>query len=561
MACTTCTTCGSSAPCACGSGSLSTCNQVGVTGCCGSSSAAISSCCSNVVQATPLPYYSCAPACPEDHTQKIVINKFAADIKITSSWNVPVCGESAIVTVPGLTAIAIGSYIWNAEFGYFEVTAFNAGTQQITIANRCTDGNAAAGTNVPACTEFIVTDPPVDISTQSGACVAVDFTAPPACPAVGCCINITLTTVTGIISGGIVQIGTGFYTVDAVLPNDIITICNNGDGILPGTSVIALDASGNYQYCLTILSSNPCDNEEVEEGTLIVCAEQAIHPVVGEGIKPGYIVAATLEDTANVALVPPPMTDACTAITVEVAIVNATASYNIQVLDSSLFTVGDFLVAGAQAGTFEVTSLPDSTHVVGTFDPVPSANSTIAVGSSLCLANCCAEVADILQNNTKTLIKTGVQSTVVNSALETAIFQYTIPAGTLNTNSLLRYSLHLTCLNNTGGNEIITFRINLGATNLMVDPSTMTTSASRRGYFIRFELMNNNSLSVQSLKYERIVEIQTSANAAFGATVLAGFGTATENTAGALAIQVSAQLSAASPDLLFTKVFNYLEII
>lgn len=554
MACTTCTTCGSSAPCACGSGSLSTCNQVGVTGCCGSSSAAISSCCSNIVQATPLPHYSCAPACPEDHTQKIVINKFAADIKITSSWNVPVCGESAIVTVPGLTAIAIGSYIWNAEFGYFEVTAFNAGTQQITIANRCTDGNAAAGTNVPACTEFIVTDPPVDISTQSGACVAVDFTAPPACPAVGCCINITLTTVTGIISGGIVQIGTGFYTVDAVLPNDIITICNNGDGILPGTSVIALDASGNYQYCLTILSSNPCDGEATESGTLVVCSEEAIHPMDESTV--GYLPTVNESGTGNVAFRPPAFPDSCTTLAVDLPLINGTATYNITVGSTAPFFEGDTLAIGGRlSDVVTVTAVTDATHLAVSFSPTPSANATIGAGTSVC--------SSIAAVTPKFLVRDGSLLTIASTAVESDIGSFTVYANTLDANGYVRIYL-MTTARTTAIATTVIYRVKInGVTVLSTSAITIDDDpANSCSVPIELKVMNANSLTSQKYSYQSFIGGPYAAGAIdTGRDTLLGYATTAINTATTdLLIQATVQWSGASATNVVTRTMYVAEV-
>src|ERR1051326_2981977 len=184
----TCSSCGSSIPCNCNCGSSIPCPSQDPVLCCNQS---VNSCCQNVVSPTPKPFYNCAPPCPESHIQRITVQSFAADVKIADSWNVPVCDGSAVVNAVSLNAIVVGSYLWNPEFGYFQITAFNSGTGQVTLLNTCITGNAAAGTNVPACTEFLVTDPPCDCNSQTGPCVAIDFTAPPADPNPGSCIDIT----------------------------------------------------------------------------------------------------------------------------------------------------------------------------------------------------------------------------------------------------------------------------------------------------------------------------------------------------------------------------------
>lgn len=556
-----CTTCGSNVNCNCSQpacNTVPTCNtgyaNVG-SGCCGTGS--VVGCCSPTVQAAPIPYYSCAPACPEDHTQKIVINKFAADVKVTSSWNVPVCGESATVTIPGLTAITIGSYLWNPSYGYFEVTSFNAGTQQVTLVNRCTDGNATAGTSVAACTEFTVTDPPVDISTQSGVCVAVDFTAPPVCDAVGCCIDITVTTVNGLVSGGTVQIGTGFYQVSAVKPNDVITICNQGDGILPGTAVIAQDASGNYNYCLTILSSNPCEADEVDAASLVGCSENALHPLTPSII--GYIPTVATANSNIVAFRSFPFHDVCTPIQVDVPISSGTSAYNIVVGDSSLFDIGDILTVGGQAGTFTVSGIPDAFHLIGDFDPVPSAANLIGVGNPVCLASCC-------DNNNKFLVKDGAALSVVNSTVETTMFTTTIPAGVLDTNGVLNYKMAASILNVSGGSAGVTLKVKFGGTTLITDVLAIgvTSTASSYKMSIEFTLMNSNSLTAQIGSYSVIRSAAGADQVALpiiAANTGIGNSVSAINTAIDQTFVVTAQLIAADPALGFTRLFNFLEVM
>lgn len=300
----TCTVCGSNANCGC-----SSCVTDPALPCGCGSSVTPGGCCQNVVSPTPTPYFACAPACPESHVQKITIQQFSADVKIADSWNIPGCGESAIVNGVSLRAIVVGSYLWNPEFGYFEVTAFNSGTGQMTILNHCNEGNAAPGTNVPACTEFTVVDPPCACVNTSQVCVAIDFTA----PGNGDCIDITLTTVGTISAGDIIQIGSGRYRVDGVVSSTIITICNDGEGITPGTSVIAVNSAGDYQYCITIVETccsqieanfpdglTPCTDFE----NRVITVDPTGTPVVNGTVLFGAalessVITLTLENTSN----------------------------------------------------------------------------------------------------------------------------------------------------------------------------------------------------------------------------------------------------------------------
>ena len=239
-----CTVCGSNTPCRCHACTTDAALPCGTT-------VTPGGCCQNVVQATPQPFYACAPACPEDHTKKIILQQFFGTITITDSWNIPACGQTAVLNVMGLKSINIGAYIWNTSYGYFEVTAFNSGTGQITIVNNCNDGNASPGTNVPSCTDFTITVPPCNCIDTSQVCVAIDFTAPEN----GDCLDITLTSVGTIQAGDIIEIGSGRYTVDHIVNSTVLNICNTGEGITPGTPVIAKNEAGDYQYCITIIDT------------------------------------------------------------------------------------------------------------------------------------------------------------------------------------------------------------------------------------------------------------------------------------------------------------------
>lgn len=79
---------------------------------------------------------------------------------VQNSWNIPACGASAILSVPGLESVLIGSYLYNPSYGYFRISAFDSVNGQITIVNDCTTGNEDPGVVVPALTEFILSSPP-----------------------------------------------------------------------------------------------------------------------------------------------------------------------------------------------------------------------------------------------------------------------------------------------------------------------------------------------------------------------------------------------------------------
>lgn len=242
--------------------------------------------CSNLV-----PYYDVIPSCEEDHCKKIYVNQFSFAVCPQDSWNVPSCGQTAILSVPGVRGATVGAFLWNPTFGYYEITQINVQKGTIGVVNNCYAVNASPGTQIPKCTCFTVTDLPSDLVINDGIFVAYDFTAPD----VGDCLDITLTSVDGLITGNNVQIGTGIYLLDEVKANDVVTICNEGEGIIPGTPVVAKDISGQYQYPVIQLSTNPCAQDPVEEGAVIACNDGSAKPITGPTV--GHVL--TLHDVAT----------------------------------------------------------------------------------------------------------------------------------------------------------------------------------------------------------------------------------------------------------------------
>lgn len=391
-----CTVCGSNTPCNCPSLSGGVYGRC--CGVCGSTNCSNpNNCCSASGQATPLPYYACAGASPQSHTKQITILNYAASVKVLPSWNIPACGESAVIYVEALKSIVPGSYLWNPAFGYFEVTAFDSSNGQVTVVNHCNSGNAAQGTLVPGCTEFTITVTPCVCPIDGQVCVAIDFTA----PEVGDCIDITLTSTQGIAAGSTVQIGSGFYSVAAVKPNDIIEICNNGEGITPGTAVIAKNSAGEYQYCLGIIATNVCDQTPVDEGRIIVCNAGTQNVIESNIPGEGDIVVAPIlngTDLETAEYTPLDVDERiCTTLTSALTIVGAQADYTINVNDTAGFTAGMILSIQGRSETFQLTAVG-----AGTFDitavPTPGAGGSVASGSWVCQATCCVRLSEFASN-------------------------------------------------------------------------------------------------------------------------------------------------------------------
>lgn len=205
--------------------------------------------------ATPVP-------CPENHCEIHQTNCFSTVVKVQNTWVIPSCGSTAVLSVPDVLMVLPGSYLWNETYGYFEITEFNASTREITIRNNCNEGNAAPGTQVVTCTNFIVTAIPQQaVLPNVFPYVAVDFVA----PGDGDCAAITVTTVALLSAGNVVQIGSGQYTIQSIDSASLITICNDGDGITPGTLVDALNAANEYQYPIIVVEGGCCSLEQALE--------------------------------------------------------------------------------------------------------------------------------------------------------------------------------------------------------------------------------------------------------------------------------------------------------
>lgn len=216
--------------------------------------------CSSLTGSTGTPYYASADCCLEDSCTKIYYQQYALGFSIESSWNIPQCGGAALVKVPGVTTAPIGSYLWNSSFGYFQIVSFDVASETMSISNPCLQGNASPGVEVPRCTVFTVGPPPCCEDTpqsnpQSGVYLKIDFTA----PGDGICIPITVTSLENLAAGDEISLGSGIYSIQSIDSSDVITICNDGNGITPGTSVIATDLLGQYVYPIYTVS-NCCAN-------------------------------------------------------------------------------------------------------------------------------------------------------------------------------------------------------------------------------------------------------------------------------------------------------------
>lgn len=266
----------------------------------------LSNTCGTGQPATPAPYYECSSQCEESHCQEIVYNYYSASICTTYAFNMPTLGETVNAYFLGVKVLPVGAYLWHEDFGYLEVTSFNNQTGQATLLNNGNDGNAAAGTNIPACTCFVIAPPPCcelnpDPSTPY---LAENFTA----PADGDCTTITVTSVSGLSVGGQITIATGIYVLDEILTPTTIVICNEGDGLPAGTVVQAKNGAGQFQYPIISISVSPCSDSATPSstGSIVVCSSGSTTTL--DGATVGMVPVLTDATTNEVQFDVPPCT-------------------------------------------------------------------------------------------------------------------------------------------------------------------------------------------------------------------------------------------------------------
>lgn len=246
--------------------------------------------------ASPEPFYASVPQCQENHCQQIFQSFFQAAICTQFAFNIPGCGESAQVYFQNVSVLPVGAYLWQANYGYLQVISFNSQTGLAVLLNNCNEGNASPGTSVPACTCFVVTPEPTQTPDPVNTpFVAVDFTA----PAISDCLDITVTSINGLGENQTVAIGAGLYTLDHIVSPTIINICNNGSGITPGTVVIAKNSAGQFQYPISVIATNPCDNPSQASGVPMICKSGTLCPLTSGHVGDVLSLTSTVTEVAQ----------------------------------------------------------------------------------------------------------------------------------------------------------------------------------------------------------------------------------------------------------------------
>lgn len=353
--------------------------------------------CGSSAPYTPQPYYTAAPLCEEQCGPTAKVYNPGMLVTPKNQWNIPEVGENAILAVEGFCNFHIGSYIWSSVYGYLEIVGWNQDVGQLTVRNNGHESNASDGTPVPLCSTFIVTDPP--FSSGAGDCdsfphVAVDFIA----PIEGNVTSIEVTTVVGLAVGKNIQIGTGIYKLVGINFGNIIDILNEGEGLVAGTLVEGLGDNGECNTLISPIDTNVCTNEAVNQGAIVVCFDGIQQPLNGAMIGSVPVLIDPEDNLVEFQLLDVP-TRTCTPISdCCFNLIPGQSTYILTVGDSSIFIVGDLVQLGSLSFRFEITDIIDDTHIEVEIDSDPAEIIEIAAGTSVCLASCCEQLEDRIED-------------------------------------------------------------------------------------------------------------------------------------------------------------------
>lgn len=334
--------------------------------------------------------------CEEDHTQTICDTKFATTLKVTNTFNFPAIGEFASLTLEGVTSLLPGSILWNRTVGRLYVESFDVATGVAVVTNKgdsCDTSAKTPGDSVPACTEFNLGIP----ECNSGGAInnsdvfpylAADFVA----PANGSCGLASVTNVVGISVNDIVSINTFLYRVKSIPDANTIELCNEGDGA-PTGQVIRFDPNCDEVpdvQVISVSSDDPCSRDGINSGVILVCDSGVAQPLIGTADSQVAVWDNNLEKFVLKTMNVP---DACSSLTTCLVVDTGNAGpYLIIVADSSIFGVGNRL--DIDGDVFVVTEIVSPTQIRATADVVPTAPKEYAIGTTVCIQDCCIDLPD-----------------------------------------------------------------------------------------------------------------------------------------------------------------------
>ena len=328
--------------------------------------------------------------CLEDHSVTLVESVYTTTVTATDTWVMPAVDDCVQLHLKDVTNILPDSILWNKSVGYLHVSSYDASSGYVTACNEGEDGNAEVGSTFPSCMSFHV-----GIPTQcncddgyTGACLAADVTS----PGVGETTEVSVTTVSGLFIGDIIDIAGYMYKITAITDINTITVKNEGFGAPIGT-VIKNDPNCTGKPCtvkITVVNSDdPCTKNPVNEGVIIVCDEGERKPFEGTADSQ---IAVWDNEVKKWKLRTVKIDNECTNITADVTLDPLITLYIVTVTDTSIFTVGDVVYFAGRRG--KIDSKINSTQMRLRLDKAPSAITVIEEGEAICLGDCCENLPE-----------------------------------------------------------------------------------------------------------------------------------------------------------------------
>lgn len=326
--------------------------------------------------------------CLEDHSVTLVESVYTTTVTATDTWVMPAVDDCVQLHLKDVTNILPGSILWNKSVGYLHVSSYDANSGYVTACNEGEDGNAEVGSTFPSCMSFHV-----GIPTQctcddgyTGACLAADVTS----PGVGETTEVSVTTVSGLFIGDIIDIAGYMYKITAITDINTITVKNEGFGAPIGT-VIKNDPNCTGKPCtvkITVVNSDdPCTKDPVNEGVIIVCDEGERKPFEGTADSQ---IAVWDNEVKKWKLRTVKLENECTNLTADLTLDPLVTLYLITVEDTSIFEVGKTVYLDNRK--FKVNSIVNATQMRIQIEKAPSAIKVVEEGAAICKGDCCEDL-------------------------------------------------------------------------------------------------------------------------------------------------------------------------
>ena len=326
--------------------------------------------------------------CLEDHSVTLVESVYTTTVTATDTWVMPAVDDCVQLHLKDVTNILPGSILWNKSVGYLHVSSYDASSGYVTACNEGEDGNAEVGSTFPSCMSFHV-----GIPTQcncddgyTGACLAADVTS----PGVGETTEVSVTTVSGLFIGDIIDIAGYMYKITAITDINTITVKNEGFGAPIGT-VIKNDPNCTGKPCtvkITVVNSDdPCIKDPVNEGVIIVCDEGERKPFAGTADSQ---IAVWDNEVKKWKLRTVKLENECTNLTADLTLDPLVTLYLITVEDTSIFEVGKTVYLDNRK--FKVNSIVNATQMRIKIEQAPRAIKVVEEGAAICKGDCCEDL-------------------------------------------------------------------------------------------------------------------------------------------------------------------------